>query len=283
MSSKNKLVEPKKENGYTKKAKARDEMNVTAGIQRFGIGRGNTFFFTLTFSDNVTSKEEASAMWNIMLTAIRKVFPFFLFFGVWERQKRGAWHGHFVCYNPLVSMNRFNKFIRLFSSASARPYGFSKATWTTGKDANGLSHYMSKYISVEYREKGIRYVSMSRNWPRTCKMPFAWVGGRSEIWRKRCSDICASTGDIFRTIYSNLNYNDLLHAITRKTVEDSVNFLRCIFIDDPSFIGNRWRREVEKQSYTVTRTYTEYIPIYRDRKIISAYEIPHKEKVVCYA
>jgi hypothetical protein len=49
---------------------------------------------TLTFRDNVSGLGEAWQAWQAVRPRMLKLWPGLLGAGVWERQKRGAWHLH---------------------------------------------------------------------------------------------------------------------------------------------------------------------------------------------
>lgn len=201
---------------YQRKAVYRDRENIFAFSKLHGIGQGKTFFFTLTFKDNCKFRKEAGARWNIMRTAIQKNYLDFRYILVAERQKRGSWHFHCLCFIPgLSSMRQFITFINGFCSVSRQKFGFCKCTWTHGENYKGVACYMTKYLkkSEEYREKGVRYVSYSRNWCRVVFLPFSWVGGSSEKWRRACSQFKLNFPRSFNMFYRNADYNRLTTVI----------------------------------------------------------------------
>ena len=59
---------------YDKKAIYRDRENIFRFVETFGVGQGKTFFFTLTFSDNITDRKIAGKLWNLMNTKIKKLW-----------------------------------------------------------------------------------------------------------------------------------------------------------------------------------------------------------------
>lgn len=215
--------------GYQIKAICRDRMNISRFSELHGIGQGRTFFFTLTFKDNIRNKRIAGDLWSNLHRSIRKQIKIFCYVAVWERQKRGAWHMHALCHSPLVSMRKFCSIVKDFTKVSSKPYGFINAKWTSGRDYKGMAYYLTKYLTKEKREARTRYVAYSNNWVRSCRLPFSWVGGKSARWRERCSAIRDQIGTIFNMIYKIIPYDNLLYCIARDTLEDSIEYLRTLF------------------------------------------------------
>jgi hypothetical protein len=201
---------------YAAKAIFRESGNIEQFAKTYGIGRGQTFMFTLTFKDNVISKAEASKRWNVLLTNIKKKLDLFRFVLVWERQKRGSWHCHLLCNAP-VTMKKFKQVVRDFIDVSGINFGFIHARWTSGKDFKGVSIYLSKYLQKEHREKGVRYVSYSQNWIRRVKGSFSFVGGKAQIWRRSCSTLDSMFPDSFRYFYKHADFN------TKQLAVESLN------------------------------------------------------------
>lgn len=228
--------------GYQLKAYTRDKMNIGHFAKTYGIGRGNTFFFTLTFKNNVINKKEASRMWHNLLSQINKRFSIFRYIMISERQKRGAWHFHILCSSNIPSLNRFIRFVEYFIRTSGFCYGFVNAKWTNGKDYNGISIYLTKYLTKERREKGVRYVAYSNNWQRLARLPFAWVGGKSADWRKRCRECHEVLGVHFKNFYSNSTYLEKTNCILSETLNESISLVR------------RWLNSSDKVTRRIFRT-----------------------------
>lgn len=215
---------------YQRKAVFRDRENIFAFSKLHGIGQGKTFFFTLTFKDNCTDRKEAGARWNVMRTAIQKNYIEFRYILVAERQKRGAWHFHCLCYIPeLPSLRQFIRFINGFCALSRKRFGFCKCTWTHGNDYKGVACYMTKYLkkSEEKREKGVRYVAYSRNWSRVVILPFAWIGGSSEKWRWACSQFKLNFPRTFNMFYRGAGYQRLTDAVNHWQAGEQDKAIAC--------------------------------------------------------
>ncbi len=242
---------------HAAKALFRDSQNFEQFAQTFGIGRGNTFMFTLTFRDNMTDKIKASRRWNVLLTSIRKKFDLFRFICVWERQKRGSWHCHLLCNCPTATMKKFKQIVRDFIDCSGLSFGFIHARWTSGKDFKGVSLYLAKYLLKENREHGIRYVSYSQNWVRRVKGEFAFLGGKSQFWRRACLTLDAMFPITFRYFYDRADFFSKQLAVS-SLGGDCVSFLRdnfmCCFFNSHSGISRRMRHmfNVQYAGYLVS-------------------------------
>ena len=211
--------------GYEKKAIYRDRENIFQFVRTYGVGQGNTFFFTLTFSDNVTDRKIAGEYWNLLNTAIKKMWNNFKYILVAERQKRGAWHFH-VLGNiaGLPSLNVFLKYVRSFIAVSSKPFGFCKCIWTYGSSYKGVAAYMTKYMQKQVREKGVRLICYSRNWLRAVILPFSWLNGSSRKWRESCSCLDSTFPGLFKYLYWNSSFNFKLDIVT---AQQSGDFRTC--------------------------------------------------------
>lgn len=190
---------------YYNKSKYRDIQNIAGFCRQFGLGRGNSFFLTLTFKENIIDKKESASILNSLLTEIRTYYKDFAYISVAERQQRGAWHYHLLCHSKFVTMKSFKKFLSKIITKSSKPLGFFKCTWTFGENVDRLAHYVGKYLcKLEFREKGVRYVSYSRNFQRVCRLPFAWVSGSNFYnWRKPLKDLDKIYGFLLREFCKN--------------------------------------------------------------------------------
>ncbi|MBQ7404270.1 MAG: hypothetical protein IJW05_12635 [Lentisphaeria bacterium] len=210
---------------YEKKAIYRDRENIFQFVKTFGVGQGKTFFFTLTFSDNVTDRKIAGEHWNLLNTAIKKMWNDFKYILVAERQKRGAWHFHVLGnISSLPSLNVFLKYVRGFFSVSSKPFGFCKCIWTYGKSYKGVAAYMTKYMQKQEREKGVRLVCYSRNWIRAVILPFSWVNGAAKRWRESCNSLNSTFPGLFKYMYWNSSFSWKLDIINAQQNSD---FNRC--------------------------------------------------------
>lgn len=252
---------------YISKANKRDKMNIERFSELHGIGRGRTFFFTLTFRDNVVDKKEASAMWNNLLVQLKRFFITFRYVSVAERQVRGAWHFHVLCHCPLLpSLIKFKDFVRGFVLRSSKSYGFIHAKWTCGRDFKGISNYLSKYLTKENREPGIRYVGYSNNWVRACRLPFSWVGGKSAEWRKNCSLLYSVLGVDFKDFYTHASYDDLMTAVRTLSIDFIRDWFKCH--SDLSC----YHRLICKIDGVIAAPVFKYTPVYFHCRVVSATE-----------
>lgn len=206
---------------YQKKAIFRDRENIFQFVKTYGVGQGKTFFFTLTFSDNITDRKIAGQYWNLLNTAIKKMWQNFKYIAVAERQKRGAWHFHVLGnISGLPSLNFFLKYVRSFISSSSKPFGFCKCIWTYGNSYKGVASYMVKYMLKQSREKGVRLVCYSRNWHRVVVLPFSWLNGSSRVWRESCSRLDSTFPGLFKFLYWNSSFSFKLDIITAQQTGD---------------------------------------------------------------
>jgi hypothetical protein len=198
---------------YHTKALFREELNIKGFCKDFGVGRGCTFFFTLTFRDNVKDKKEAVKRWNIIRTSISKKFKIFHYICVWERQKRGAWHLHLIGSIPSMgSMNSFRTFLNEIISRSNTNTGFFRVIWTYG-NSQTIGNYMSKYLTKEDREPFVRYVNYTRNFSRCCGSEFMFVGGGAGRWRSACRVLDGMFPDTFKFYFRHADFDGLLRVV----------------------------------------------------------------------
>jgi hypothetical protein len=170
---------------------------------------------TVTFKKN-RDKRLCAESWNLFRSYLNKKSVrkrFFLpdnalkYFAVWEQHKSGGWHLHLIGHLRGVSTSKIRRCIRHFLGVTRSAVGFIHVIWTKGHDGNGISYYMSKYLSKEDRIAGIRYVNYSRNWIRSVKGPFSFLAGLSRSWRETCYHISANFRG-FKRLYKELCEND---------------------------------------------------------------------------
>lgn len=53
--------------------------------------------WTFTFQENIRDKAEARQRWRVLRARLERRFKDLRAVGVWQRQKRGAWHLHLIC------------------------------------------------------------------------------------------------------------------------------------------------------------------------------------------
>ncbi len=217
---------------YHSKALFREEMNIKGFCKDYGVGHGNTFFFTQTFKENIKDKKEAGMYWNVLRTQITKIFPLFRYICVWERQERGAWHLHALCNIPSVgSMKKFRVVLRDIIKRSNTPIGFFHVQWTFG-NSQSIGNYMYKYLTKQHREKFTRYVNYSRNFLRKCSSHFMFVAGLAGQWRSCCRVLDEMFPDTFKFFYRNARFDSLLSCINGVAGDTSTFFkgLQSMFL-----------------------------------------------------
>src|SRR5665811_859153 len=170
---------------------------------------GHVGFLTLTFADNVIDHKEASKRFDSFNTNfLSKYSKFSHWINVKERQKRGAWHYHFLVVLTEDIRTGFNfeeVANRNYSSGTnylhqiwkdlrkACPkYGLGRSELLPVKsNAEAMGRYIGKYISKhieqrEDRDKGVRLVNSSQGWLKN-SVNFAWYSEGSVEWRKNLS------------------------------------------------------------------------------------------------
>lgn len=197
---------------YHAKALFREEHNIKGFCKDYGIGRGNTFFLTITFKSNVIDKGEAVKYWNKLRTQLTKVYKLFRYICVYERQNRGAWHMHILCNCPFVSMKGFKLVLREKLKNSNTEIGYCQAKWTYGT-ADSIGNYMFKYLTKSDREPYIRYVNYSRNFLRCCGSVFMFVHGGAGRWRAACRVLDEMFPVVFKHFYYHSSFDDKFAVI----------------------------------------------------------------------
>lgn len=145
-------------------------------------------FITLTMKDCPT-EQEAHRRWRCVIERLRRQFPGVRIVGVWQRQKRGAWHVHFVIdrrldcvwFRALVVECGFGPQTK-HKLIEEKPVHFSFHDATMG--ARQVARYITRYITQEFGElrPGSRLVTYVG--PRPATTSFNWAGGFGRLWRK---------------------------------------------------------------------------------------------------
>lgn len=152
-------------------------------------------FLSITFRENVTDKAVAEAAWR----PVREWFNRrgIRYLGVWEEQRRGAWHLHLVlsCY---VDITKFRAFAM---SVGWGPIMKIKRVLVEVDDFHApepaqvessiakLKRYLGKYLQKGHRGGGNRYCKLTvyGKGDRKCSMTFAWAfENGARLWRLGC-------------------------------------------------------------------------------------------------
>lgn len=197
------------------KALYRDATNIGAFIKEYGYGVGHTFFMTITFKSNF-DKLACASSFNVFRTFLNKPSvryshglsdADFHYIAVWEQHKKGGWHMHILGHIDGASTKKLRSLIRHFLSVTSTSVGFINIKWTYGHDMHGVRLYMTKYLFKDKRRiRKCRYINYSRNWFRSCCLPFAWVGGLSFQWRKACQELFLNLPHSFKIFYHNSSF-----------------------------------------------------------------------------
>ena len=244
------------------KSKFRDRENISGFIDEFGFGIGFVFFMSVTFERDGFDKKICAESWNLLRSymnkvSVRKRFKIplgaeFHFVDLWERHKSGAWHLHILGHIKGVSTKRLRKLFHHFRRVTKSNVGYVHIVWTYGHDSNGIKWYMAKYLSKEYRLRGVRYVNYSRNWFRRVKGGFSFCWGMASVWRKTCDEICRNFSRTFHFFYNNASYSKVLAVIDSWQHSQYLHasallneyFARCfmfpLFEDDLREFGRYW-------------------------------------------
>lgn len=179
-------------------AESVQRLSALYGLERLG-------FLTLTFSDHVTCPKEAQRRLNSLITHVIKQ-RYLDYVGVFERQKSGRIHYHFlvalrcdirtgVDFEGLAnrdysSANRSLKMEWAFWRRTTKKYRFGRSEMLPVKSSTeAIGRYVGKYIakhvsSRKDEDKGVRLVRYSRGARAgTTRFQFHSVGAAS--WRSK--------------------------------------------------------------------------------------------------
>lgn len=154
--------------------------------------RGGAYFNTFTFEENIQDKAEAETRWRRFKARLLRRWPELRGVGVWQRQRRGAWHLHLVCdrFLPVVALRAwavecgFGKMMkfRLIEGTGRRAYGGD--VWSAKRVADYLVRYIVRDFGLnEHDDSGARVVCYIGG-SRACTVSFAWVKGFAQIYRR---------------------------------------------------------------------------------------------------
>jgi len=161
-------------------------------------------FLSITFAENVTDKEVAERSWRPVREWFNRKDVRYL--GVWENQKRGAWHLHLVLsrfidirdfrefavghgWGPIMRIDRITFKVDDFNAPSPKQLA---------SQVDRVKRYLLKYLQKGHRASGSgAKLSVYSKGVRLCTMTFyfAWeMGGR--LW--------ASGREVFEAVYGRL-------------------------------------------------------------------------------
>lgn len=143
-------------------------------------------FFTFTFAENVTDKAEAARRYRRLKERIKRRHPTVRWVGVWQRQRRGAWHFHAVVDRRMdvVWLRMAGKDCGFGAQLVARAIGEAPG-FHQGWSGKRVANYVCRYITrdmVGEEESGLRVVDYCGDC-RRATIAFRWANGLGRLWR----------------------------------------------------------------------------------------------------
>lgn len=142
-------------------------------------------FDTFTFKENVTDKLEASKRWRRLKARLQRAYPGLRAVGVWQRQRRGAWHFHCVFDRRLdvVSVRAWAEACGFGRELNMRAIG-DLPGMRQGWSVNRVAQYLVRYITRDVSEgdAGVRLADYCGD-SRKATTAFRWGGGVARLWR----------------------------------------------------------------------------------------------------
>jgi hypothetical protein len=188
------------------------------GIERLG-------FLTLTFSEHILDPVEAQRRLNSLITHVIKQ-RYFDYLGVFERQKSGRIHYHFlvvlgkdirtgfdfgdIAKGSYKSASSDLRSEWAFWRKTAKAYGFGRTELLPVKsNIEAMAKYVGKYISKhiearEYQDKGVRLVRYSRG-ARAGTTRFQFNTDGASEWRRKV----AIFAELVRSRYPDQQVDDV--------------------------------------------------------------------------
>jgi len=152
-------------------------------LQFFTRWYPHVWYLTFTFQENITDKAEAERRFKPLKDwfARRGV----AYYGVWERQKRGAWHIHLLV-NRYCDVNTLRPFLTL------RGWGTQMRFERVGKgsrrwgDPEKLVKYLLKYLSKQATEDfpGRTRATTAGHDSKAGTVNFTWNTEVARLWRE---------------------------------------------------------------------------------------------------
>jgi hypothetical protein len=224
--------------------RAKLAFSVALGVQEIVRTSEAPTFDTFTFAENITDKLEASARWRRLKARLKRRYPGLRAVGVWQRQRRGAWHFHCVFDRRLdVVWTRGAAIACGFGSQlNMRAIGDCPGM-RQGWSPKRVAQYLTRYITRDVTEgdAGVRLADYCGDC-RKATTGFRWQGGLSRLYRLGCRwmfgreldfpdgekprlwnaerQCWESWGDAFWVLV-RLGWETLIDEEKRKAVEDS--------------------------------------------------------------
>lgn len=154
-----------------------------SSINRFFWKHKDVYYWTFTFADNVVDKGEAERRVKPLRDAFSR--RGFEYFGVWERQTRGAWHLHMLVDHWLDVTKLRPWLVARGWGVQMRAEHVSKRSWYDPErgqwmhDANrenAVKRYLLKYLTKTFREEvdGKKKIVFSTRGAKSGTTRFKW-------------------------------------------------------------------------------------------------------------
>jgi len=148
----------------------------------------HVWLLTLTFAENLTDKHEAQKRFKPISDWLdRRGIEWN---GVWQQQKRGAWHLH-ILINKYVSIGEFRAFaVKRGWGTFINLRGVGQAGGNTDfQDAAKLISYLCRYLTRSYTIDVPARVRLSagKSVTKRGNTNFKWVNGIGRVWRAGCT------------------------------------------------------------------------------------------------
>lgn len=143
-------------------------------------------FDTFTFAENVTDKLEASKRWRRLKARLKRHYPGLRAVGVWQRQKRGAWHFHCVFDRRLdvLQVRPWAMACGFGNQLNMRAIGDlpgMRQGWSPERVARYLTRYITREVDSE-ADAGARLADYCGD-ARRATVTFRWANGIGKLWR----------------------------------------------------------------------------------------------------
>ena len=229
-------------------------------------------FLTLTFKDHVTCPKEAQKRLNSLISHVIKP-RYGLYIGVFERQKNGRIHYHFLVslqddIRTGVDFNAIKK--RDYRTASkalrdewsfwrktAEKYRFGRTELLPIKSTSqAIKYYVGKYISKsvtadkDRRDKGVRLPRYSKG-VKAGNIRFAFISEGATKWRKAVAFFAELLSDHFKQPITEMDH--ITERLGNRWAYKYRNYILCIsealqiFEGISPSIGKDWINSLKKE------------------------------------